>query len=67
MKKSIFYELEEKELEKVRAGVATVNMAVQEVAASGHGYAVKCCSDNGGKDTTTTQKPIESKPVTTQP
>lgn len=62
MKTSIFNELEEKELGKVRAGEATVNMAVQEVAASGHGYAVKCCSDNGGTDSTTTHKPNEIYP-----
>lgn len=63
MRQSIFEELNKKELELVKAGEATVNATIQELAASGHGYAWKCCSDNGTiKDATTTQKPIKIQP-----
>jgi hypothetical protein len=47
MRQSIFEELSKQELELVKAGEASVNRTVQELATSGHGYAVKCCSDNG--------------------
>ncbi len=60
-----FEELNKKELELVKAGEASVNATIQELAASGHGYALKCCSDNGKeteKDGTTTHQPIKSQP-----
>lgn len=40
-----FEELDKKELELVKAGEACVHATIQELAASGHGYALKCCSD----------------------
>ena len=57
MRQSFFEKLNKKELELVKAGEASVNATIQELAASGHGYALKCCSDNGKeteKDGTTT-------------
>ena len=63
MRQSFFEELDKKELELVKAGEAGGHATIQELAASGHGYALKCCSDNGTvKDSTDTTKPIKSQP-----
>ncbi len=47
MRQYIFEELNRKEPKSVKAGEVSVNATVQELTASGHGYALKCCSDNG--------------------
>ena len=46
MRQSFFEELDKKELELVKAGEACVHATIQELAASGHGYALKCCIVN---------------------
>lgn len=47
MIQSIFNELNQKELELVRAGEASIHATIQEMSESGNGYAVKCCNNNG--------------------
>ncbi|NPD82874.1 hypothetical protein HPS57_12935 [Prevotella sp. PINT] len=62
MNNSIFDSLNKRELDLVKAGEAGVTSVVQGLAASGHGYALKCCSDNQVPDTVVVQKPVD-KPI----
>ena len=40
MRQSFFEEFNKKELELVKAGEASVNATIQELAASGHGFVI---------------------------
>lgn len=65
MKESIFANLSSEELECIKAGQVEVNGTVAELSDGGHGYALKCCSDNTHSDTTTVKKPTINSGVKT--